>query len=152
MGYQLQGLLVTQSFGKKQNKEIMKKAIFFWLLLYTFSQAKSINFRQQKISSQGVDTLSIITLNDKIFKSSSYKILHISISDSNHEMIQILRHKSIFATLKLPLADIDVKNFSVNKIEQTKSGFQIGVDWGRRFFMSEFFILLFQRGTFIWKE
>lgn len=152
MGYQLQGLLDIQFFGKKQSKEVMKRVIFFGLLVYAFSQANSINFRQQKIISQGIDTLSILTLKDKIFKSSSYKILHLSFSDSNQEMIQVLQHETLFATLKLPIADDDVKNFSVNKIEQTKRGFQIGVDWGGGiFFMSEFFALLFLREIFIWK-
>ncbi|WP_259016613.1 hypothetical protein [Emticicia fluvialis] len=93
------------------------------------------------------DTLSVLSLRNKQYTSLNYKVLKVCDLDNEGYHIKSTcrieltqQHKTI-ASIKLPVADVEVRNFSVSKIEEINSGFKIVVDWGggNYFFEREFY-------------
>ena len=59
-----------------------------------------------------------------------YEVKQLNIGAKPSDIIRILKDGENIGELLLPASDIEVKNFAVNKIEETSSGFAISVNWG----------------------
>lgn len=44
--------------------------------------------------------------------------------------LNILVGEEVAGTIQLPISDYEVKNFSLNSAQKTKSGFEVNVEWG----------------------
>ena len=78
------------------------------------------------------DTISYLTLKSSNFAYPKTTILY---SKYTHDSILtsqiiILQENKIINSIKLPIADIEVKNFSISKIIETQNGFSISTNWG----------------------
>lgn len=82
------------------------------------------------------DTLSILQLTNKLYGNSDFKVLRICNLDNEGyqnkvtSRIELTQENKTVASISLPIPDEEVKNFSVTKIEETKNGFEIAVNWG----------------------
>ena len=80
------------------------------------------------------DTLSVLPLNRK--KHKEFKVLYLRDLETNNYVInstrriELTENNKIKASLKMPIPDEEVKNFSVSKIAETRHGFKIAVNWG----------------------
>lgn len=112
----------------------------FILLSLLLSCGNSKNDDLQKTKIQKVDTihpynistdsLIIVNLTGKIFLNDKIKILHINYIDKSLEKIEIFKNNKLISSIILPKADEEIKNFSLNEINETKEGFNIFVSWG----------------------
>jgi hypothetical protein len=78
----------------------------------------------QKVS----DTLFLLSL--KNIPQNDYKVLYLSFSESSGDKIRLMNDDTIVSDISLPISDFDVKNFSVNRIEEINNGFKLSVNWG----------------------
>jgi len=51
-------------------------------------------------------------------------------SENLGDKVQLLKNDSAITTLSLPMSDVEVKNFSLDKFEETNTGFNFYVSWG----------------------
>jgi hypothetical protein len=86
--------------------------------------AESIKVASQKVS----DTLSVLSL--KNIPQNNYIVLYLSFSESSEDKIRLMKYDTIVSDISLPITDVDVKNFSVDKIKETNNGFKLSVNWG----------------------
>lgn len=108
------------------------KIITMILLLFSVScqgQSDRKVTESTKYTSQKVlDTLFFLSL--KNIPDSDYKVLYLSSSESLEDKIRLINDDIIVADISLPIADFDVKNFSVDTIEEINNGFKLSVNWG----------------------
>ncbi len=128
--------------GMNRNKGFgsMKKIIYFIFSIICIS-SKSENFYINKLNNINlnliqVDTISQLILRNKFYKNNEFKVIFLSNleNETNNffltKTIILVKNKSLFATIKLPIANDEVKNFSVTKILETVDGFKILMNWG----------------------
>jgi hypothetical protein len=89
------------------------------------------------------DTLDVLVLKQEKYND-IYKIIHLERTENRREQILILENNILTSSISLPIPDEEVKNFSVNKIEETQKGFKISIDWGggNYFYERCFFFIL----------
>lgn len=90
------------------------------------------NSKVQKVTS--IDTASVLLLQNKHYNPFSYNVLRLELSNldkSGYRIKKIVlnRDNKTIGSILLPNSE-DVKNFSISKIAETRSGFKIVVDWG----------------------
>ncbi len=118
----------------------MKKIIYFIFTIICIS-SKSESFYINKLNninlnSIQVDTISQLLLNNKFYKNNEFKVICLSkLENENNNFfltktIILVKNNNLLATIKLPIANDDVKNFSVTKIIETVNGFKILISWG----------------------
>ena len=113
--------------------------LFFCVSCQGQQSKKSIPSRTEII-----DTLNVLTLKEK-----RYKIAHLGNRDNGREQIQLLKNNIQISSILLPVADEEVKNFSVNKMEETQKGFKISVDWGGgNYFYERIFFFSYKENKF----
>lgn len=82
------------------------------------------------------DTLSILPLMSEAYGNTNYKLLQLCSLDSkgyqiiSTRRIELIQESKLIASISLPIADEDVKNFSIKKIAETKKGFEVVINWG----------------------
>jgi len=79
---------------------------------------------QPKVS----DTLYVLIL--KNILQENYKVLYLSFDESSGDKIRLLKNDNVVIDISLPITDIDVKNFSIDSIEEIDKGFKLSVNWG----------------------
>ncbi|MFZ6663661.1 hypothetical protein [Peijinzhouia sedimentorum] len=85
-----------------------------------------------------LDTLSRLKLEE------GFEVLQLVLENSPSDKIRIVRKTKIIGELSLPIPDVEVKNFSVDKIERTEEGFVLTVNWGggKTFYKQSFYFEL----------
>ena len=74
---------------------------------------------------------SSLALKNSIYKDNTYKLLYLkTYGESSGDKVQLLRNDSIITTVSLPISNVEVTNFSLNKIEETNKGFNFHISWG----------------------
>ncbi|MCE2502638.1 MAG: hypothetical protein J4G05_01035 [Chlorobi bacterium] len=74
---------------------------------------------------------SSLVLKNSIYKDNKYKLLYLkTYGENSGDKVQLLKNDSAITTLSLPISDVEVKNFSLNKFEETNKGFNFYVSWG----------------------
>ena len=74
---------------------------------------------------------SSLALKNSIYKDNKYKLLYLkTYGESSGDKVQLLRNDSIITTVSLPISNVEVTNFSLNKIEETNKGFNFHISWG----------------------
>lgn len=108
------------------------RIIMIILLLFSVScqgQPEKKVAESTKVVSQKVsDTLSVLSL--KNIAQDDYKVLYLSFSESSEDKIRLMKDDTIVSDISLPITDVDIKNFSVDKIEEINNGFKLSVNWG----------------------
>ena len=99
----------------------MKYCFGYILALILLSNEVKAQNRELGVSS---DSLEILELFD------GYKVSLQREMDSLRSRIEVFKQDSEVAVIWLPINDLEVKNFSVEEIEKTKSGFLLMVSWG----------------------
>ena len=88
-----------------------------------------------KKNAKSIDTLSVLFLKNKRYGGTKYRLLQLCNLDNERYQIQstsrieLTREHELVASTLLPLPD-EIKNFSVTKIAETQSGFEISINWG----------------------
>ena len=113
----------------------MKKALLLLLVMLCFAlQGQGINIGKPSSSADNKrwDVWQRLTLKGQLYGKRCYQIRYVR--DHNDAFrrgyILFLDGKTSFASLKLPLADDECKNFSVDSLMQTKRGFILLISWG----------------------
>jgi hypothetical protein len=70
------------------------------------------------------DTLSMLKLRN------GYEVMQLNLKDNPSDIIRIIKDSIVIGELSLPVPDVEVKNFSVDKIAETQSGFILSINWG----------------------
>jgi hypothetical protein len=113
-------------------------------LFSTSATKKSIN----KEIITHIDTVSILVLINSQYGNSQYSIQKLNYYQTGAKSIEILLEDRQVAYLSLPRLG-DVKNFSVNNILETHSGFKVKANWGGgNYFYSRDFFFDFTEGRF----
>ena len=118
----------------------MKTVIYIIISIFcVWCNGQIIQNNEKNKNTKGVipmDTLSILQLTNNQYGSSNYKVLRLCNLDSNGywidstRRIELTRDNKTLVSFSLPVPDEEVKNFSVSRIAETKSGFIIVADWG----------------------
>jgi hypothetical protein len=102
-----------------------------------------------------IDTQFILILRNKPFERLDYQVIKLSNLDregcqiNSTKRIELTKQNKTIAIISLPYPDEEIKNFSVNKIEETINGFKIFVDWGGgNYFYGRCFYFNFKNGQF----
>lgn len=95
-----------------------------------------------------VDVLAVLNLSGAQYGSSNYSILKtFDISDGGFRL-EVVRDRDVIKSIELPNST-NVKNFSVDKVIETKDGFQIYLSWGGgNFFYHRQLFFTFKNGEF----
>ena len=119
----------------------MKKALLLLLVMLCFAlQGQGINIGNPSLSADNKrwDVWQTLALKGPLYGKRCYQIRYVR--DNNDAFrrgyILFLDGKTSFASLKLPLADDECKNFSVDSLMQTKRGFMFIV----RYRQASFFL------------
>lgn len=109
----------------------MRAVLIFFIVLYSFISCKG-QYTKNATSNilETLDTLSVLSLKGRKYNDIKYKIVHIGYSEKGQEQIQLLENNILIYSVWIPIADEEVKNFSLNKIQETRKGFKMSVDWG----------------------
>jgi hypothetical protein len=79
-----------------------------------------------------------------------YKMLLIYLNDSSRKYLQIKQESELLASIPFPIADDEVKNFSIDKITTSKNGFKLNVSWGDWYFFNKReFVFTFRKNQFL---
>ncbi len=74
---------------------------------------------------------SVLMLNNSIYKNNKYKLLYLqTFSETLGDQVQLLKDDNVVTTMSLPISNVEVKNFSLNKFEETNKGFNFHISWG----------------------
>lgn len=105
--------------------KIIVIALLFFSVSCTGQSSKTSSVHMSKTDNQeNTDTLSVLDLNY------DYRVFHLSFSDSSKDIIRLTQNGCLVVDILLPIADVDVKNFSVDQIKAFKKGFELSVNWG----------------------
>ena len=132
----------------------MKKALLLLLVMLCFAlQGQGINIGKPSSSADNKrwDVWQELTLKGQLYGKKTYQIRYVR--DMNDEFrrgyIHFLSAKTRFATIKLPLADDECKNFSVDSLMQTKRGFILLISWGGgKYFYNMKYLFRYRQGSF----
>ena len=113
----------------------MKKALLLLLVMLCFAlQGQGINIGNPSLSADNKrwDVWQTLALKGPLYGKRCYQIRYVrdNYDTFRRGYILFLDGKTSFASLKLPLADDECKNFSVDSLMQTKRGFMLLVTWG----------------------
>ncbi len=102
--------------------------IIAYLFYSTSSIGQSSNIKSENASAiegqKNVDTLQVLDIEN------GYKVFHLNFVDGFGDKIRLIKYGRVVADILLPVADNDVKNFSVNKIQTINNGLKLSVSWG----------------------
>lgn len=107
---------------------------FFWSLSYAQTN-RNINI-SKAIEKLSIDTLLRVPLKGTIYNNNHFTVLKLCDLDSkgywidSSKRIELVKGNQKVASFSLPIPDIGIKNFSVDEIQQTKTGFIIVATWG----------------------
>jgi|GEM_PF-292024 len=113
----------------------MKLLIMIFLSIFFVSCQGQVKKKEGEINTvpshqaKIIDTLSVSTLNGEQYGGVHYKVLNLYNNKSDESYLELLRNDNNSIKVSLPNSE-DVKNFSVNSITNTDSGFKIAVNWG----------------------
>ena len=132
----------------------MMKHLFSLIILSCFAmQGQCTNIGKASLSTDNKrwDVWQELTLKGQLYGKKTYQIRYVR--DTNDEFrrgyIHFLSAKTRFATLKLPLADFECKNFCVDSLMQTKRGFILLISWGGgKYFYNMKYIFRYRQGSF----
>lgn len=132
----------------------MKKALLLLLVMLCFAlQGQGINIGKPSSSADNKrwDVWQRLTLKGQLYGKKTYQIRYTR--DTNDEFrrgyIHFSSGKTRFATIKLPLADFECKNFCVDSLIQTKRGFILLISWGGgRYLYNMEYIFRYRQGSF----
>ena len=132
----------------------MKKALLLLLALFCFTmQGLCTKIEKTSLSTDNKrwDVWQRLTLKGQLYGKRCYQIRYVR--DHNDAFrrgyIFFLDGKTSFASLKLPLADDECKNFSVDSLMQTKRGFILLISWGGgRYLYNMEYIFRYRQGSF----
>ena len=124
------------------------------IILFCFAmQGQCINIGKPSLSADNKrwDVWQRLTLKGKLYGKKTYQIRYVR--DTNDEFrrgyIHFSSGKTRFATIKLPLADFECKNFCVDSIIQTKRGFMLLISWGGgKYLYNMEYIFRYRQGSF----
>lgn len=131
--------MVIQSFGKNNNNTMIRfiTIVFLFITVACNSQVKKDSISNSIKNNQSVviDTLSILKLRN------GYEVMQLNMKDNPGDIIRIIRDSIVIKELSLPIPDVEVKNLSVDKIVETKSGFMLSINWGggKNFYGRDFY-------------
>ena len=113
----------------------MKKALLLLLIMLCFAlQGQGINIGKPSLSADNKrwDVWQTLALKGPLYGKRCYQIRYVrdNYDAFRRGYILFLDGKTSFASLKLPLADDECKNFSVDSLMPTKRGFMLIVTWG----------------------
>ena len=136
----------------------MMKHLFSLIILSCFAmQGQCTNIGKASLSTDNKrwDVWQELTLKGQLYGKKTYQIRYVR--DTNDEFrrgyIHFLSAKTRFATLKLPLADFECKNFCVDSIIQTKRGFMLLISWGGgQYLYNMEYIFRYRQGSFFLDE
>ena len=136
----------------------MMKHLFSLIILSCFAmQGQCTNIGKASLSTDNKrwDVWQELTLKGQLYGQKTYQIRYVR--DTNDEFrrgyIHFLSAKTRFATLKLPLADFECKNFCVDSIIQTKRGFMLLISWGGgQYLYNMEYIFRYRQGSFFLDE
>lgn len=136
----------------------MMKHLFSLIILSCFAmQGQCTNIGKASLSTDNKrwDVWQELTLKGQLYGKKTYQIRYVR--DTNDEFrrgyIHFLSDKTRFATLKLPLADFECKNFCVDSIIQTKRGFMLLISWGGgQYLYNMEYIFRYRQGSFFLDE
>lgn len=136
----------------------MMKHLFSLIILFCFAmQGQCTNIGKASLSTDNKrwDVWQELTLKGQLYGKKTYQIRYVR--DTNDEFrrgyIHFLSAKTRFATLKLPLADFECKNFCVDSIIQTKRGFMLLISWGGgQYLYNMEYIFRYRQGSFFLDE
>ena len=124
------------------------------IILFCFAmQGQCINIGKPSLSADNKrwDVWQRLTLKGKLYGKKTYQIRYVR--DTNDEFrrgyIHFSSGKTRFATIKLPLADFECKNFCVDSLMQTKRGFMLLISWGGgKYFYNMKYLFRYRQGSF----
>lgn len=136
----------------------MMKHLFSLIILFCFAmQGQCANIGKTSLSTDNKrwDVWQELTLKGQLYGKKTYQIRYVR--DTNDEFrrgyIHFSSAKTRFATLKLPLADFECKNFCVDSIIQTKRGFMLLISWGGgQYLYNMEYIFRYRQGSFFLDE
>ena len=136
----------------------MTKHLFSLIILFCFAmQGQCANIGKTSLSTDNKrwDVWQELTLKGQLYGKKTYQIRYVR--DMNDEFrrgyIHFLSAKTRFATLKLPLADFECKNFCVDSIIQNKRGFMLLISWGGgQYLYNMEYIFRYRQGFFFLDE
>ena len=136
----------------------MMKHLFSLIILSCFAmQGQCTNIGKASLSTDNKrwDVWQELTLKGQLYGKKTYQIRYVR--DTNDEFrrgyIHFLSAKTRFATLKLPLADFECKNFCVDSIIQNKRGFMLLISWGGgQYLYNMEYIFRYRQGSFFLDE
>ena len=124
------------------------------IILFCFAmQGQCINIGKPSLSADNKrwDVWQRLTLKGKLYGKKTYQIRYVR--DTNDEFrrgyIHFSSGKTRFATIKLPLADFECKNFCVDSLMQSKRGFILLISWGGgKYLYNMEYIFRYRQGSF----
>ena len=124
------------------------------IILFCFAmQGQCINIVKPSLSADNKrwDVWQRLTLKGKLYGKKTYQIRYVR--DTNDEFrrgyIHFSSGKTRFATIKLPLADFECKNFCVDSLMQSKRGFILLISWGGgKYLYNMEYIFRYRQGSF----
>ena len=132
----------------------MKKALLLLLVMLCFAlQGQGINIGNPSLSADNKrwDVWQTLALKGPLYGKRCYQIRYVRDNNDTFRRgyILFLDGKTSFASLKLPLADDECKNFSVDSLMQTKRGFMLLVTWGGgKYLYNMEYIFRYRQGSF----
>ncbi|WP_243347616.1 hypothetical protein [Parabacteroides sp. FAFU027] len=109
-----------------ENKYFKKKSVFVSIMVLGL-----LGFVQSVFA---VDVLKNVALKNDIYFKAICKVQLVYSDKSNRKYIQLSQDNKLTTSIRLPIPDDEVKNFSVDKIEETNTGFKLNVSWGDMYY------------------
>ena len=87
-------------------------------------------FSTENVNWEQSDTLATLTLDGPLYGGKEFKVMHQSSYESGRKSIVIHGSGVKIDSMSLPISDRELKNFVVNRMEKTESGFSVSYSCG----------------------